>query len=252
MGWVELRRAISNDKSDTANWSDESSTVEVTQRKGFMCNVKARGRLPMEADRVFDILVSPDNYQYFSGIKRIDYRKVLEDNGAGKMKVEVQQVGQWKFLGFSGEFVTKLHVHQDKKARTIGFQLAKPGLMKDFKGWWTVQPITQLPNQSKLSQGGPQGFLNMLPFSRAQGSVVTLEQSILPSFIPPKPLDRVLKGISSKQVQIILQDLKQEVERQSYSSDPGRIPAVRSVTESDGDYQAPKQVKRRSPPSAFG
>ena len=26
------------------------------------------------------------------------------------------QVGQWKFLGFSGEFSTTLYVHQDKKA----------------------------------------------------------------------------------------------------------------------------------------
>ncbi len=69
MGWVELKRAISDDTSTTANWSDESSAVEVTQRKGFMCNVKARGRLLMEPDRVFDILVSPDNYKYFSGIK---------------------------------------------------------------------------------------------------------------------------------------------------------------------------------------
>lgn len=121
MGWAELRRAISDDRSNTANWSDDTSEVEVTQQKGFMCNVKARGRLRMEPDKVFDILISPDNYRYFSGIKvcirhqlliqqsaaagpvikppklcwhlqRIDYRKVLEDNGAGKIKIEVQQV----------------------------------------------------------------------------------------------------------------------------------------------------------------
>lgn len=80
-------------------------------------------------------------------LQRIDYRKVLEDDKAGKMKVEVQQVltiptiysltaqqynvyashfgstrmshsqvGQWKFLGFSGEFSTTLYVKQDKKA----------------------------------------------------------------------------------------------------------------------------------------
>ena len=69
MGWAELRRAIANDKGNTTNWSDESSEVEVTQRKGFMCNIKARGRLQMEPDKVFDILVSPDSHRYFSGIK---------------------------------------------------------------------------------------------------------------------------------------------------------------------------------------
>ena len=37
----------------------------------------------------------------------------------------------------------------------------------------------------------------MLPFQKAKGSYVTLEQSILPAFVPPKPLDRVLKGIQT-------------------------------------------------------
>jgi len=46
--------------------------------------------------------------------------------------------------------------------------------------------------------GGPQSFLNILPFQKAQGSFVTLEQSILPAFVPPKPLDRVLKGVRNK------------------------------------------------------
>ena len=45
-----------------------------------------------------------------------------------------------------------------------------------------------------LRSGGP-GLPNMNPFaSRPKSSLITLEQSILPGFIPPKPLDRVLKG----------------------------------------------------------
>lgn len=260
MGWVELKRAISDDNSNTANWSDGTSEVEVTQRKGFMCNLTAKGRLNMEPDKVFDILTSPDNYKYFSGIKRIDYRKVLEDDGAGKSKVEVQQVGQWHFLGFSGEFATTLHVHQDKRAGRIGFKLAKPGLMKDFAGCWTIQPLTQkdlVSSQQELGvkqgPGSPQSFLNMLPFQKARGSFVTLEQSILPAFVPPKPLDRVLKGISSKQVQIILQDLKQEVDRQSQGSGSGKIGAVRqALQEPEASQQTHHKVRRRTPPSAFG
>lgn len=263
MSWVELRRAIANDNSNTANWSDDSSSVEVTQRKGFMCNVKARGKLQMEPDRVFDILVAPDNHRYFSGIKRIDYRKVLEDDKAGKMKVEVQQVGQWKFLGFSGEFSTTLYVHQDKKAGKIGFQLAKPGWMKDFAGTWTIQPLTQKDllhtpsavdhsSQSKQQGVGVPGFLDMLPFQKTKGSFVTLEQSILPGFVPPKPLDRVLKGISAKQVQNVLEDLRQEVERQSAEGNNGKIPAVMAATrlQEDADSQTP--VRKKEPPSAFG
>lgn len=47
---------------------------------------------------------------------------------------------------------------------------------------------------------GAAGLLNMLPFQKAKGSFVTLEQSILPGFVPPKPLDRVLKGDSTLQM----------------------------------------------------
>ncbi|KAL3157889.1 hypothetical protein ABBQ32_012300 [Trebouxia sp. C0010 RCD-2024] len=262
MGWAELRRAIADDKSNTANWSDESTSVEVTQQKGFMCNVKAKGKLHMEPDKVFDILVAPDNHKYFSGIKRIEYRKVLEDDKAGKMKVEVQQVGQWKFLGFSGEFSTTLYVHQDRKAGKIRFQLAKPGLMKDFAGTWTIQPLTpkdlhpapapDSASQGKRQGGGGPGFLSMLPFQKARGSFVTLEQSILPGFVPPKPLDRVLKGISAKQVQIILQDLRQEVERQSSAENNGKIPAVKAATRLQEDAEPQRPARRRQPPSAFG
>lgn len=47
---------------------------------------------------------------------------------------------------------------------------------------------------------GVPGFLDMLPFQKTKGSFVTLEQSILPGFVPPKPLDRVLKGDHTQQM----------------------------------------------------
>ena len=45
-----------------------------------MCNIKAKGRLRMEPERVFDILVAPDNYKYFSGIKVSRHNAFLEQN----------------------------------------------------------------------------------------------------------------------------------------------------------------------------
>ena len=69
MGWRELRKAIADDHSDTASYSDDLSSVEVLQRKGFMCTLKARGKVYLEPDKVFDILVSPDTDRIFSGIK---------------------------------------------------------------------------------------------------------------------------------------------------------------------------------------
>ena len=45
-------------------------------------------------------------------MQRIDYRKVLEDNGAGKVKVEVQQVQASTFCLQSNMLcVMSLHVH---------------------------------------------------------------------------------------------------------------------------------------------
>jgi len=249
MGWRELRKAIADDNSDTASYSDELSSVEVLQRKGFMCTLKAKGKVHLEPDKVFDILVSPDTDRIFTGIKKVDYRKTLEDDGAGRLKTEVQQVGQWKFLGFSGQFTTRLHVSQDKIARTIDFRLAKQGWMKDFAGKWTIQPLNE--HDSKHSPAGGPGLPNMNPFaSRPKSSLITLEQSILPGFIPPKPLDRVLKGISSRQVQIILQDLQNEVQRHQLQQD-GSSPVVVPHGQDSHQHQG-KQRRPSSGPFDFG
>ena len=40
------------------------------------------------------------------GLQAVSYRKVLRDDGAGRLDAEVEQIGQWKFLCFSGSFAT--------------------------------------------------------------------------------------------------------------------------------------------------
>lgn len=40
---------------------------------------------------------------------------------------------------------------------------------------------------------------------------MTLEQSLQPVMLPPKPMDRAIKSISAKQVHILLLDLRKEV-----------------------------------------
>ena len=47
--------------------------------------------------------------------QKVGYRKVLEDDGKGKQKVEVEQVAAWKLLMFKGSFSTRLFVFQDKR-----------------------------------------------------------------------------------------------------------------------------------------
>ena len=106
------------------------------------------------------------------------FRKVLRDDGKGRLDAEVEQIGQWKFLCFGGSFATRLYVYQDRRRGTVGllcsplclpcaplpsrpehaglqqidFKLARPGLMKNFEGKWRVQPFTQ----ATLDQAGGQ------------------------------------------------------------------------------------------------
>ena len=44
-----------------------------------------------------------------------------------------------------------------------------------------------------------------------EATLLTLEQSLQPSMVPPKPLDRAVKGISARQVHYLLDDLRREV-----------------------------------------
>ena len=53
-------------------------------------------------------------------LQAVAYRKVLRDDGKGRLDAEVEQVGQWKFLCFSGTFATRLYVYQDKRHGTVG------------------------------------------------------------------------------------------------------------------------------------
>lgn len=54
-----------------------------------------------------------------AGLQAVSYRKVLRDDGAGRLDAEVEQIGQWKFLCFSGSFATCLFVYQDKRRGTV-------------------------------------------------------------------------------------------------------------------------------------
>ena len=113
--------------------------------------VSLRGKVDLPPDEVFDILVAEDNHKVFKSIKArrlrpngacscalrlqllqlrspvwarrwqaVAYRKVLRDDGNGRLDAEVEQIGQWKFLCFSGSFATRLYVYQDKRRGTVG------------------------------------------------------------------------------------------------------------------------------------
>ncbi|CAL5228078.1 g11146 [Coccomyxa viridis] len=207
---------------DTESWAEKDAKVEVTQPKGFFTKVSLRAKVDLPPDDVYEILIAPDNSAVFKSIKDVTYRKVLHDDKKGRQKVEVEQLAAWKFLMFSGSFATRLFVFQDKQQRTVDFKLARPGLMKDFAGKWTVQPFTQSTLDGLYNQ--EQQPVRLAPWhsltksltkglgdSTAETSLVTLEQSLEPNFKPPKPFDGLIKGIAAQQLKNILDQLRGEV-----------------------------------------
>ncbi|EIE21311.1 hypothetical protein COCSUDRAFT_43073 [Coccomyxa subellipsoidea C-169] len=205
------------------SWSDRDAKVEVTRPEGFLMKVALQAKVDLSPDEVYDILTAPDNASVFKGIKKVPYRKVLQDDGRGKQKVEVEQLAAWKFLMFSGSFATRLYVFQDKRRHIVEFRLARPGLMKDFAGTWRVQPFTQDAVGALFKADQPQAqnpwhsltntLNSYLGDRKVKATLVSLEQSLEPAVRPPKALEGLVKGIAVSQLQGLLKDLREEVPR---------------------------------------
>lgn len=50
--------------------------------------------------------------------QEVVYRKVLEDDG-NRQYVELEQLGRWKFLIFSGSFATRIFLEQKRREKTV-------------------------------------------------------------------------------------------------------------------------------------
>lgn len=57
---------------------------------------------------------------------------MLEDDGRGRQKVEVEQVAAWKLLMFSGSFSTRLYVFQDKRRGVVSHILGHEAATYQF------------------------------------------------------------------------------------------------------------------------
>ena len=89
--------------------------------------------------------------------QKVKYRRVLEDDGKGKQKVEVEQVAAWKLLMFHGSFSTRLFVNQDQHQGTVSRQPAPcsaPSCMAASsmsQGCTSQQPATAMRQRSTHS-----------------------------------------------------------------------------------------------------
>ncbi|GBG63634.1 hypothetical protein CBR_g38945 [Chara braunii] len=192
-------------------WVDEPPVIKVTAPKKALCTLDCKFKVGLPADDVYRILVDPENCRVFKNIKEVKYRRVLKQDQY-RQKVETEQAAKWRFLWLSGTFDIALEITEDKRDRQVDFKLARPGFMTRFEGYWNVLPLeddSAPPSSSSSCCSNASGSSPNGP----RASLVTLHQYIMPSVIPPPPLDRYVRGITVKTTHDTITDLQGEAYR---------------------------------------
>lgn len=57
-------------------------------------------------------------------LQSIPYRKILEDDHMGHQLIEVEHIGEWRFLMFHGTLHTKMYVRQNRRTHTVNNSLS--------------------------------------------------------------------------------------------------------------------------------
>ncbi|KAG2444777.1 hypothetical protein HXX76_001520 [Chlamydomonas incerta] len=217
------------DRGTTEAWKEKDQAITVTEGNGFLYNLKLRAKVDAAPSEIYDILTDPNTVSIFRSIKECTYRKEVENDGKGRRKLEIGHRALARFLFLSITFETHLYVWEDDVAKTIRFQMAKPGMMQKFDGCWEVKPFTQatldaIYNPDKAAAAaahhhhnpfGPQGlfgFLGPKPVEATE-SLVTLEQSILPRGPTPPGVKGLIRGLCAHQIRCMMEDLRKELQR---------------------------------------
>lgn len=232
-------------------WSNAQYSLLVTQKDGFFCTIRLAAVLDLPPDEAFALLARPDSHKVFRSITDNTYRKVIRcrcsDSGREVMQVETEARARWKLGVLRGSFDTRLMVDLHAPNGTIDFKLTRQkGMMKAFEGHWKVRswdgsrsldsivraaaddereerrtsvlgsPFHVGPhvNLSRFSDWVPSLWRQHGGSSRQRRRcLLTLEQSLMPSLIPPGPLGGIVRGITAAQVRGMLSDLQAEVRR---------------------------------------
>ncbi|GJP50622.1 hypothetical protein CLOM_g9765 [Closterium sp. NIES-68] len=125
---------------DDPQWHDEAPNVKVSAPKGAFCQIDSEVTLALPPDAVYNILIDPCNRRVFKNIRAVTFRRVLADDGDRQL-VEVEQSAVGRFLVFSGSCDVRLFVRQDRLKHTMSFEIARPGFMRRFEGFWQVDPL---------------------------------------------------------------------------------------------------------------
>lgn len=193
----------------------EPSVLEVTQTKNSFCEIDVHFSVPLDPDGVYDILTDPNNHRVFKNIKEVTYRKVLENDG-NQLLVELEQLGRWQFLVFSGSFSSRMIIKQNRREHSVLFDLARQGVMRRFSGSWKLEPLQGADSDSKPQATGTENSdVDKTSDPTMIGTWVHFHQVLEPTLMPPWPLKGYLRRVTEKVIREMLGDLQRECLRLS-------------------------------------
>ncbi|KAL3680228.1 hypothetical protein R1sor_023184 [Riccia sorocarpa] len=203
---------VSDEKWVPTSTIHDPPVVKVTEPSGSFCQIESRFAVCLPPDEVYNIITDPNNRRVFKNVKEVSYRKVLEDDG-NRQLVEVEQLGRWKFLVFSGTFACRVFVEQIRSEFTMHYHLARQGMMKKFQGTWKVEPKYDDESGSSSLEKGENTNGEHSSSSKLVGSWVNLQQIVQPALIPPWPLNNYVRGVCGQIIKDVCADLQQEALR---------------------------------------
>lgn len=220
----------------------------------FWVSVDLVARIPMSSDEIFEIITSPHNHEIFNSVSAPRKRKVVRDDGRGRQDIDMEQVGRWRFGPFRGSFGVRLKITQDRRKHSMVFELHPKahGFMKQFSGNWKIfaydaelEDRLLFPDKKRSGFHGWHRFMHeieeSLSRSHRRDSLVKLHQSVQPGFLPPPPMDRVLRKIAAAQVQSVMTDLMREAEKRASMTDAERDRRRARFKEENDDQQAARE-----------
>ncbi|KAI7728845.1 hypothetical protein M8C21_023824 [Ambrosia artemisiifolia] len=195
-------------------WDDDQPTsIEVVVPKGSLCQLNVKTNVGLPPDAVYNIVTDPDNRRVFKNIQEVLSRKVLLDEGSRQI-VDLEQAAIWRFLWWSGTISVHVLVDQNRDDYSMKFKQVTAGFMKRFEGSWKVEPI--LLDEKLCHPFKPKTLSEYMSCTQCNGRIaskVTLQQLVEPAIVPPPPISWYLRGITSKTVEMLINDLVEEAAR---------------------------------------
>ena len=189
-------RSVSLDTSLTTE-QPETMSVHIQQTTYEEGTYSVTGRLlapSLPPHTVYKVLTDYESLpRVFHNVEDCDVIRNVggEGGGGGGGGTRISQRCSWRFLFFRGSFVTELDVEENWDEYRLSFSLRKSAFMRKFVGSWHVQPL----------EGG--------------GSEVWHVLAVAPIVVPPQKIGDMTKNIFISQVESILKDLANELERVS-------------------------------------